>query len=93
MAKIREINPAPIHDGGPYTKSDDSIPVGNDPLGSAPPAYAKCLVNMQPDGKLAVSFLIDSTEAARIIRRAGNMDIGKYLWENILYRAVVDHVY
>lgn len=93
MAKIKEIDPAPLN-GGPYGKSDSSLPSANDRLGGTPlTPTPRCLVSMQPDGKLAVSFLIESTEANRIIRRAGNMDISRYMWENILHRAISDHVY
>jgi hypothetical protein len=56
-----------------------------------PPA---CEVADQPDGSVIITLRINDPTAMRRHRsRAGVMDLGKYLWENILKRAVVDSVY
>lgn len=79
MAKIREVDPAPIT-------------VMPNPAGPSAPA-PKCIASLQPDGRITVTFLVDVTEASRIVRRAAGMDLSRYMWENILNRAVQDHVY
>ncbi len=56
------------------------------------PSY-KCRVTEQPDGGMQVLFLIDPDIAKRMRLRANNMALDKYLWENVLYRALIDHVY
>lgn len=63
------------------------------PKTSGPTPAQNCRVELQPDGKLVVSFLVDELATRRLRSRAGAMDLATYLWENILKRAVVDHVY
>ena len=53
----------------------------------------KCRTVEQPDGGIQVSFLIEPTYAYRIRLRANGMSLERYLWENILKRAIVDSVY
>jgi hypothetical protein len=53
----------------------------------------KCLVEEQPDGGLHVHFLIEPDVAVRIRRRAHTMPLDRYIWENILKRNIVDHVF
>lgn len=53
----------------------------------------KCRVSPQPDGGLQVHFLIDPDAAKRLARRAGSMPLERYLWENVLNRAVSSEVY
>jgi hypothetical protein len=52
-----------------------------------------CEVVELPDGTGVATVLIDANVLARHKRRAGPMDISKYLWENVLHRALVDSVY
>lgn len=77
MPKIQEVKPATV---------DASLPIKRE----LPP---KCVVTHQPDGAMQVAFLIESQTAQRLMRKAGGMGIERYLWENILQRAVTDHVY
>ncbi len=53
----------------------------------------KCMVTDQPDGAMAVQFLISPEIASRLRRRANTMPMDRYLWENILYRSIVDGAY
>lgn len=61
--------------------------------GAAPSPQFKCRATLQPDGGISVDLLIEPMIAKRIISRAGGMDVSRYLWENILNRAITDHVY
>lgn len=57
------------------------------------PGFVPCRAEIQPDGALKVELLIEPLAAARYRTRAGKMDIGRYLWDNVLHRAIVDAVY
>lgn len=52
-----------------------------------------CEVVDRPDGGLSVTVQVDSTIAQRLRLRAQTMPLDRYLWENILKRAIADHVY
>ena len=52
----------------------------------------KCHVRDQPHGGLSVTFQIEEFYAKRIKLRAGPMPLDRYIWENIIKRAVADHV-
>lgn len=53
----------------------------------------KCEAEEHTDGGLIVTFYVDPQITARIKRRLGGVPLDKYLYENILYRACVDHVF
>ncbi len=89
MSKIKEVDPAPIN-GGPYGGLGNIDSAPNQQINMPVP---KCVTTIQPDGGIQVSFLIEPDVAKRLIRRAGGMQLERYLWENVLYRAVVDHVF
>jgi hypothetical protein len=55
--------------------------------------HERCKVATEEDGTAVVTFRVDPFIMARVQRRAGNMDVATYMYENILYRACVDHVY
>jgi hypothetical protein len=57
------------------------------------PEPFKCAVSQHPDGSLLIEFVIAPSEAKRIKSRAGVMELSRYIYENILFRAVSDHVY
>lgn len=98
--KIKEEKPAKLELVGDG-KTDDSqalqqmfdaqakhysdLPIG--------PGFVPCRAEIQPDGALRVELLIEPLTAARYRTRAGRMDIGRYLWDNVLHRAIVDAVY
>jgi len=66
--------------------------ISPDKLGQ--PGYTKCEVSYLDNGTASVTFLIeDPSVVKRLEQRAGSIDLGRYLFENVLYRAVVDHVY
>ena len=46
-----------------------------------------------PDGSVHVTFLMPSDVTRRMRLRAGKMELGKYLWENVLHAATEAHVY
>jgi len=52
-----------------------------------------CMTHERPDGSIVVVFVIDSLTAKRYHSRRGVMDLGRYLWENVIKRAVVDSVW
>jgi hypothetical protein len=58
----------------------------------AVPAHYPCSVTEKPEG-LSVTFTIEPSLIKRYKTRAGNMPLERYIWENLLARAVVDHVY
>lgn len=53
----------------------------------------KCKVEKARDGGFAVTFYVDPDAAIRLTRRAGVQPVAKYMFENILYRAVLSEVY
>jgi hypothetical protein len=55
--------------------------------------YPKCYVEDNEDGGLLVQFYVGPIEAKRLKSRAQQMDMARYIYENILFRAVNDHVY
>lgn len=85
--KITEIHTVPMP---PVLAPKPKVDPSQTPQTSAPP---KCMASLQPDGAIKVAFLIEPDVASRIRRRSGSMDLSKYLWENILNRAVTDHVF
>ena len=52
-----------------------------------------CEVVEMPDGTGIATVLIDAQVMARHKRRAGTMDLSRYLWDNVFHRALVDSVY
>lgn len=52
-----------------------------------------CLVSERPDGSILVCFVIEPVAARRYQKRRGTMDLGRYLWENVIKRNVVDSVF
>jgi hypothetical protein len=57
-----------------------------------PPSTQRCTTEDVHDG-LKVTFLIDPLQAKRLKMRAGTRPLYKYLWENILQRAVDSEVF
>ena len=53
----------------------------------------KCKVEKLKDGGFGVTFYVDPDAAIRLTRRAGTQPVSKYMFENILYRAVLAEVY
>ena len=53
----------------------------------------RCKVEELSDGSIVVSLLIDSPVVKRLKLRAGPMPLHRYIYEQVLNRAVVDHVY
>lgn len=58
-----------------------------------PPVQSPCFVKDQPSGGLSVTFQIDKITADRIKRKAGTMDISRFIYENIIKGAVSGAVY
>ena len=58
-----------------------------------PSAPVKCRVVEQPDGGLQVSFLIEPLAGMRLKRKAGGMDLARFIYENYLKREVDSWVY
>lgn len=52
-----------------------------------------CLTHERPDGSVLVVFVVDPQTAKRYQTRRGPIDLGRYLWENIIKRAIVDSVW
>jgi hypothetical protein len=52
----------------------------------------KCAV-VERDGSATVVFRIEPTEWKRYKTRIGTMDPADYLWDNVLKRSIVDHVW
>ena len=61
------------------------------PLPTVPPPA--CEVVDQPDGSVIITLRVDAQPMKRHRSRAGTMDLSRYMWENILKRAVIDSVY
>lgn len=57
-----------------------------------PESTRRCTVKEVGEG-LEVTFLVDPDIAKRIKSRAGTMPLYRYMWENVLNRAVTDHVF
>lgn len=53
----------------------------------------KCTVDVLDDGGADAIVQIDADVMKRITRRAGTMDLGQYLWENVFKKALESHVY
>jgi hypothetical protein len=47
----------------------------------------------QPDGGLQVSFLIEPLAGIRLKKKAGGMDLARFIYENYLKREVDSWVY
>lgn len=85
-----------------YT-STDSLPVERpaansvgEVIFSCPPELkfkGPCEVVDQPDQSVIITLRVESHIMKRHRLRAGTMDINRYMWENILNRALVDSVY
>ena len=74
----------------PPTNDNDKpdIPV------SAPLALIQpCIATEYPDGSLNVQVHVELDIAKRLKSRAGSMDLSRYIWENVLKRALWDSVY
>lgn len=70
----------------------DSSQVANAPGGVKGP-LPKCRVLEQPDGGLQVSFLIEPLAGMRLKKKAGGMDLARFIYENYLKREVDSWVY
>lgn len=84
MSVIITVNTMPKPNGSTF---------GQHTLVTTMPAVPKCRVDLQPDGGIQVHFLIEPDIAKRLLTRANGMSLEKWLWENVLYRSVVDAVY
>lgn len=62
------------------------------PLTPVPVATVRCQVTEKNEGAL-VTFSIDPQTWKRLKSRMGKMEPGKYLWEEILHRAIEGSVY
>lgn len=63
-----------------------------------PPVRAKrvfldCQVEPLPSGEGAVTMVIPAEVMRRLRPRAGDMDLGEYLWTNLLRSALYGHVF
>jgi hypothetical protein len=52
-----------------------------------------CTVAENADGTLTITVGVDEAITKRLKLRAQTMPLERYIWENILKRAFVDHVY
>lgn len=79
----------------PVPRRTDSGVVAATPTAATPPfVYIECHVSdANPDGSVHVTFLMSPDVTRRMRLRAGKMDLGKYLWENVLHAATEAHVY
>jgi hypothetical protein len=50
-------------------------------------------VKLNENGSASVSFTVDPEILVRMKRKANGMGLGKYMWENILYRAMIDNCF
>ena len=57
------------------------------------PVHPNCEVVSLPDESVIITLQMDAVTMNRHRRRAGTMDLSRYLWENVLHRALVDSVY
>jgi hypothetical protein len=73
-----------------YPPTAPTAPV---PVSSPYQTTPVCEVVEMPDGTGVATVLIDAQVLARHKRRAGPMDLSRYLWESVLHRALVDSVY
>jgi hypothetical protein len=53
----------------------------------------RCKVLMLPNGGMQVSVLVDPDITKRYMTRANGMPLYRYLYEQVLQRAIVDHVF
>lgn len=58
-----------------------------------PQAQPKIYVKNQPSGGLSVTFQMDANETARLMRKAGGMALDRFIWDNIIHRAVESFLY
>jgi hypothetical protein len=59
----------------------------------ASPICPLCRTKELPDGSLRVEFDIDPDTLKRYMTRANTKHISYYLWENVIYRSIISHVY
>ena len=52
-----------------------------------------CVVDLCADGSAEVIVRVDADILRRCQRRAGNMDLGYYLWQNVFKPGLNSHVY
>lgn len=91
--KVKEVTPPKLElVGDAKTLDEAEKKLWNEPIPNGP-GFVPCRAEIQPDGALKVELLIEPLAAARYRTRAGRMDIGRYLWDNVLHRAIVDAVY
>jgi len=57
------------------------------------PAHIKCTVDVLDDGSADAIVQIDAEILKRLQNRAGTMDLGQYLWNNVFRRALETHVF
>jgi len=73
--------------------SDTAVVEDLQPTSQPAQSGVPCIVHECPDGTLDVQFQIDKVTAERIKRRSYSMSLDRYVWENIIKRAVIGHVY
>lgn len=68
---------------------------GAPPPTPAPPAVypSRCTVKIQDDGSAVVTFKMDADVTRRHQNRAYKLDLGEYLWSNVLRAAIEASVY
>ena len=52
-----------------------------------------CVAKTEQNDSLTVTFNLDPVIARRLEGRAGKQDLGEYLWQNVLRRAIEGHVF
>lgn len=69
--------------------------VGALPPTPAPPVTypVRCSVKLQEDGSAVVTFKMDADVTRRHQNRAYKLDLGEYLWANVLRAAIEASVY
>lgn len=70
------------------TRAEVSLPT---PLSA--PVHPNCEVMAMPDQSVIITLRVDAATIKRHRSRANGMDLSRYMWENILHRALVDSVY
>jgi hypothetical protein len=54
---------------------------------------AMCAVNVLNDGTGEVTIKVDVDIMKRVRTRAGSVNLAEYFWQQMLWRALTDHVY
>lgn len=74
-----------------YTSTPESADYTPPPL--PVPIPPNCVVETLPDQSVIITLRVDAATMKRHKSRANGMDLSKYMWDNILHRALVDSVY